>query len=157
MPSTSLPFSNGDSQLQALADEVRAELAAAGLPILPADHDLQAEQTSGVSIEIDEESLWVSWKIHSALSEASQRAFRVGAWRPDNPDGFDGHPAMRHSGALVRQPPFEILLLNRPSAPRNEPKACRVRRNGSRRTDPVQENRRTRSARMLPGGSLRPG
>ena len=100
MPSTSLPFSNGDSQLQALADEVRAELAAAGLPILPADHDLQAEQTSGVSIEIDEESLWVSWEIHSALSEASQRAFRVGAWRPDNPDGFDGHPAMRHSGVV---------------------------------------------------------
>jgi hypothetical protein len=96
MPSTSLPSSHDDCQPQSLASEIRAELAAAGLPILPSDHDLQAEQVSGVSVEVDEECVWVSWKIHSPLSEASQRAFKVGARRPDNPDGFNGHAAMRH-------------------------------------------------------------
>jgi hypothetical protein len=96
VPSTSPTPSQDACQPQGLANEVRAELAAAGLPILPPDHDLQTEQVSGVSVEVDEESVWVSWEIHSPLSEASQRAFKVGAWRSGNPDGFDGHPAMRH-------------------------------------------------------------
>lgn len=78
MPSTSLPFSNG-SQVPTLADEVRAELAAAGLPVLPPDHHLQPEPASGVSVEVDEEDdggVWVSWEIYSTLSEASRHAFR---------------------------------------------------------------------------------
>jgi hypothetical protein len=67
-----------------------------GLPILPSDHYLRAEQGSGVLIIVDEETVWVSWEIHSVLSEASQRAIGVGAWRPDNPDEFDGHPVPAH-------------------------------------------------------------
>jgi hypothetical protein len=100
MPSTSLPPFRDDCQPQGLANEIRAELAAAGLPVLSPDHYLQSEQVSGVSVEVDEDSVWVSWEIRSQLSEASQRAFRVGAWRPGNADGFDGHPAMRHCWAV---------------------------------------------------------
>jgi hypothetical protein len=95
MPSTSSPSSN-DAQAQTLADEVRAELAAAGLPVLPPDPDPGAELASGVAVEVDDESVWVAWETYSALSEASQYAFRVGAWRSDTPEGFDGHPAIRH-------------------------------------------------------------
>lgn len=108
MPSTSLPPSRDDSQPQGLANEIRAELAAAGLPVLSPDHDLQPQQVSGVSVEVDEDSVWVSWEIRSPLSEASRRAFTVGAWRPGSPEGFDGHPAMRHC-FVVRSALIEAL------------------------------------------------
>lgn len=65
MSPTPLPSLNDDSQPQSLAAEIRVELANAGLPIVPPDGDLHA---SGVSIEVGEESVWVSWQIHSALS-----------------------------------------------------------------------------------------
>jgi hypothetical protein len=81
---------------QALANEVRTQLAASGVPILPPEYDVLTEQAGGVSIEGDDEGVWVSWQVHGPLAEASQRAFQVGAWRPGNPDGFDGHPAMKH-------------------------------------------------------------
>jgi hypothetical protein len=101
MTSASLPPSRDDHQPQGLADEVRAELAAAGLPVLPPRHYLQPERASGVSVEVADDRVWVSWEISSPLSEASRRAMLVGAYRPDSPDGsFDGHPAMRHWGAV---------------------------------------------------------
>ena len=93
---------------QALANEVRTELAASGLPILPPEYDVLTEQASGVSIEGDEEGVWVSWEVHGPLTEASQRAFQVAAWRPGNPDGFDGHPAMKHC-AVSRGSMTEVL------------------------------------------------
>ena len=93
---------------QALANEVRTELAASGLPILPPEYDVLTEQASGVSIEGDEEGVWVSWEVHGPLTEASQRAFQVGAWRLGNPDGFDGHPAMKHC-AVSRGSMTEVL------------------------------------------------
>lgn len=95
MPSTLLPPFQDGCHPQGLADEIRAELAVAGLPILPPDHALQTEQVSGVSVEVDEESVWVSWE-NSPLNDASQCTFRVGAWRPGGRDGSDAHPAMRH-------------------------------------------------------------
>lgn len=88
-------------QAQSLADEVRAELAAAGLPVLPPLHYLQPERASGVSVEVEDDRVWVSWEISGPLSDASRRAFEVGAYRHDSPDGsFDGHPAMRHWGTV---------------------------------------------------------
>ncbi|MEV4628248.1 hypothetical protein AB0J90_18435 [Micromonospora sp. NPDC049523] len=87
---------------------MRTELAATGLPVLPDNYDVLAEEASGVSIELDEGGVWVSWQINSPLSEASARAFKVGAWRPDSPDGFDGHPAMHHC-AVVRDAMQEAL------------------------------------------------
>ena len=86
--------------MQSLADEVRSELAAAGLPVLPPGRALQPAQGSGVAVEAGGENVWVTWKIRTALSEASQRAFRVGAYRPDSPGEFEGHPAIRHWAAV---------------------------------------------------------
>jgi len=102
MPSTSLPSARDDGEPEGLANEIRGELAVAGLPVLPPDHDVRPQQASGVSVEVDEGSVWVSWKISSPLSEASQRAFRVGAYRPDSPDRLDAHPAMLHWLAVKR-------------------------------------------------------
>lgn len=100
MPSTSLTAaSDDDGELVSLADEIRAELAVTGLPVLSSDHDLRAQLISGVLVEADEENVWVSWKIYGPLSEAMHRALLVGAYRPNSPSGFDGHLAIQHWGA----------------------------------------------------------
>lgn len=96
MPSASMPSSRDDEHPQVLVEEIRAELAAVGLPI----HSPELRQVSGVSVEAAEDSVWVSWAIRGPLSEASQRAFMVGAYRPDSADGFDGHPAIAHWAAV---------------------------------------------------------
>lgn len=107
MPPMFLPTpEDHEASLQTLADEVRTELEAAGLPVLPDDCGTYGDQASGVSIEPDEvvkpdhTRVWVSWKVKSPLAEASTRAFMVGAWRPDSTDEPDVHPAMRHWGIV---------------------------------------------------------
>jgi hypothetical protein len=102
MPPTLPPPSRDDCEPEGLASEIRGELSAAGLPVLPPGYELQLQRASGVSVEVDEDSVWVSWEISSPLSEASQRAFVVGAYRRDNPDVLDAHPAMLHWLAVRR-------------------------------------------------------
>jgi hypothetical protein len=80
----------------ALADAVSDELVAAGLPVLPREYRREGTSASGVSIYVDD-GVWVGWHISGALRDASSKAFRTGAWRPD---GSEIHPAMRHSSTV---------------------------------------------------------
>ncbi|GIE76774.1 hypothetical protein Aph02nite_27240 [Actinoplanes philippinensis] len=90
------------AELSAFADEVRAELAAAGLPIHPGHEDQRGDEVSGVLVELADDfepgqgGVWVSWWINSPLAEAALRARRVGAWRRDGAGGTEWHPALRH-------------------------------------------------------------
>ena len=92
MTSTPPPSADDDALLRALADEVRAELATAGLPVLPHEYCQEDDSASGVSAHVAD-GVWVDWHIRSPLSEAAQRAFVVGAFLPD---GSEIHPAIRH-------------------------------------------------------------
>jgi hypothetical protein len=80
----------------ALADEVRDELMAVGLPVLP-DRQYPDEDSSGAEIHAYDDGVWVGWHVGRALSEASSRALRLGAFE-QRPDGFEMHPALRHAG-----------------------------------------------------------
>lgn len=106
MPSTPLPTPEDEGAPQTLVDEVRAELAAAGLPVLPDDCADLGVHVSGVliepgdDVEPETEGVWVSWQINSPLADASRRAFKVGAYRSNGTGGFESHPAMHHWGVV---------------------------------------------------------
>jgi len=90
------PPTGDDPRLSGLADQVRVELTAAGLPVLAA-HDRAERSANGVSVEIDE-GVWVRWNSGPELSAAAGHAFRVGAFQRD---GELVHPAMRHDGVVA--------------------------------------------------------
>ena len=81
----------------ALADAVRDELTAAGLPVLP--WEPSDARGAGVSILAgpDEPEVWIGWVQSEALSNAAVAALQAGAYRPDD---SQVHPALRHSSIV---------------------------------------------------------
>lgn len=81
----------------ALADAVRDELLAAGLPVLP--WEPSEVRGTGVSIlaDADDPEVWIGWVASETLRNAAVAALRAGAYRPD---GSEVHPALRHSSAV---------------------------------------------------------
>jgi hypothetical protein len=78
--------------VNALADEIRDELMAVGLPVLPYQQ-YPDEESSGVEIHVYDDGVWVGWHLGGALSQASTTAVTSGAF-----NGLDLHPAIRHAG-----------------------------------------------------------
>jgi hypothetical protein len=91
----------GDDALRGLADRVRVEVAAAGLPILPADPSTWDDTVSGVEVSIDDGRVWVAWRLRGPLRDAALRAFTVGAYRLDETGEPVMHPALRHRGTVM--------------------------------------------------------
>ncbi|MFD6636111.1 hypothetical protein ACFWDN_09840 [Micromonospora chalcea] len=82
----------------ALAEAVRQELIAAGLPVLPWQ-PREALHSTGVSIEGSEHDpgVWIDWVVSGVLRDAALRALEAGAYRRG---GSEMHPAIRHSSTV---------------------------------------------------------
>ncbi|WP_446214198.1 hypothetical protein [Micromonospora sp. IBSANI012] len=84
----------------ALAEAVRDELVAAGLPVLPWQPWDDFPPGTGVVIHAhaDDPGAWIGWKESSALHYAVLAAMEAGAW---SPDGSEMHPAIRHASTVT--------------------------------------------------------
>ncbi|MEH1102473.1 hypothetical protein [Micromonospora sp. CPCC 205561] len=82
----------------ALAEAVRQELIAAGLPVLPRQ-PREASHCTGVSVEGSEHGpgVWIGWVVSDVLREAALMALEAGAYRHG---GSETHPAIRHSSTV---------------------------------------------------------
>ncbi|GAA1026906.1 hypothetical protein GCM10009557_06250 [Virgisporangium ochraceum] len=80
-----------------LSDDVREELVAAGLPVVPPEREGRSVGGASVIDASDNAGVWIDWIVSGALSDASVRAMEVGAWQPD---GSSMHPAIRQSGTV---------------------------------------------------------
>ncbi|WP_157745836.1 hypothetical protein [Micromonospora purpureochromogenes] len=82
----------------ALADAVRDELVAAGLPVLP--WEPSEVRGTGVSIlaDADDPEVWIGWVESEAMRNAAITALQAGAYRPG---GSEVHPALRHSSTVT--------------------------------------------------------
>lgn len=80
-----------------LSAAVRAELVAAGPPVVPPEREDRSVGGALVVDDSDNSGVWVEWTVSGALSDASVRAMEVGAWQRD---GSSMHPAIRHSGTV---------------------------------------------------------
>ncbi|MEU4770491.1 hypothetical protein [Micromonospora sp. NPDC023644] len=83
----------------ALADAVRGELVAAGLPVLPREAH-EGVPGGGASVghgPEDDPGVWVGWVVGDVLRDRALRALEVGAYRHD---GSEFHPTMRHRWAV---------------------------------------------------------
>jgi len=82
----------------AVADAVRDEVVAAGLPALLWEPS-GAFRGTGVSIQADADhpEVWIGWATSDALRNAASRMLQAGAYQPD---GSEVHPALRHSSTV---------------------------------------------------------
>jgi hypothetical protein len=94
-PSSSAPVEAVGGR--SLPDDVRAELVAAGLPVVPPEQEDRSVGGASVIDASDNAGVWIDWLVSGDLSDASVRAMEAGAWQRD---GSSMHPAIRQSGTV---------------------------------------------------------
>ncbi len=91
----------------ALADSVREDLAAAGLPVVPGSDRFDSDVSNGVQVSIDLSTdedgggVFVGWSSHYVVEAAASEAVMLGAAEDDPAIMFSGKVAEAMQGAIA--------------------------------------------------------